>query len=163
MSAAQVLEFYLLWSVVGCVAFNIFVVVVFKTGFVWVARNKAGELKKDMPFSGYLAMLFIPLSIIGLQIASNYISLERNGIELGCLALWLLNLGYYLVLLLYDTLVIDYLVLLVWRPRFLDIPEELDRGSMKRHFILSLPAGVGAGVVITSIGTVVSYFIVFGR
>jgi hypothetical protein len=163
MSAAQLLEFYLLWTLIGCTSFSIFVIVVFRTGLAWVARNRTGELKKDIPLRGYLTMLVIPLSIIGLLLVSNYVSLQRNGIELGFLSLWLLNLGYYLILLLYDMLVIDYFVLLVWRLKFLDIPEELERGSMKQHFIMSLPVGVGAGAVITLIGTLISYFVLFGR
>ena len=161
MSAPEVLEFYLLWSVVGCLAFSVFVIVVFKTGVAWIARNRTGELKQDMPLQGYLAMLIIPLSIIGLELAANYVSLKRNGVDLRFQHLWLLNFGLYIILLLYDTLVIDYLVLLVWRPSFLEIPDELERGSMRQHLLLSLPIGVGAGVVITSLIALISHFVLF--
>ncbi|MGD2205591.1 MAG: hypothetical protein PVH17_02320, partial [Anaerolineae bacterium] len=112
-----------------------------------------------MPFSGYLAMLTIPLGLTGLQVAANYWGLVRRGIEIGFWSLWLLNLGHYLILFAYDTLVIDGLVLAEWRPGFLQLPDEMGRASMKRHMLLSLPVGVAAGVVLTAITTTVSYLV----
>jgi len=112
-----------------------------------------------MPLGGYLAMLTIPLGLTGIQVAANYLGLTRRGFELGFWSLWLLNLGHYLVLFAYDTLVIDGLVLGVWRPGFLKLPDEMGRESMKQHMLLSLPVGVVAGLVLTAISTSLSHFL----
>jgi hypothetical protein len=159
MTWAEALAYLALWSAVGCALFSLFVVAVFRSGFVWTARDQDGLLKKKMPLSGYLAMLTIPLGLTGLQLAANYFGLPRHGVEVGFWSLWLLNFVHYLILFAYDTLVIDGLVLGVWRPGFLQLPDEMGRESMKRHMLLSLPVGVVAGLVLTAINTSLSHFL----
>ena len=161
MNTSKLLEYYLVWSVVGCSIFNVFVIIVFRSGIVWEARDKGGTLKRDIPLRGYLTMLVIPFGIIALQVMSNILSLRRVGISLEFMRLWLLNFGYYLILLVYDTLVIDYFVLLIWRPNFLAIPEDLNQGSMKKHFYASIWVGLGAGFILTTLGTLISFFYIF--
>jgi hypothetical protein len=159
MTGSEVLVYLGLWGVVGCALFSLFVVIVFRTGIVWTARGRDGLLKQKMPRSGYLAMLTIPLGLAGLQVAANYLGLARRGLELGFWSLWLLNLAHYLLLFIYDTLVIDGLVLAVWRPRFLKLPDEMGRESMGRHMLMSLPVGVAAGLVLTAINTGIAHFV----
>ena len=159
MTSTEILAYLGTWSVIGCAVFGLFVVLVFKSGFVWTARDQDGMLKKKMPLSGYLAMLTIPLGLTGLQLAANYLGLPQHGVGVGFWSLWLLNFAHYLILFAYDTLVIDGLVLGVWRPGFLQLPDEMGRESMKQHMLLSLPVGVVAGLVLTAINTSLSHFL----
>jgi len=158
MRIAQVLSYIGIWSVIGCIIFSLFVVIIFRTGIVWAARNQDGKLKKRIPLSGFLAMLTVLFGIIGLQLLSNYVGLRCREIELAFWPLFLLNYGYYAVLFLYDTLVIDFLVLSLWRPNFLQIPDVMSPKSLKEHIILSIPRGFVAGAILTAVSTVISYF-----
>ena len=71
--------------------------------------------------------------------------------------------AHYLVLFLYDTLVIDGLVIGVWRPSFLRLPDAMGRQSMKRHMLVSIPAGLLIGAALTAISTAVSSVALFAR
>jgi hypothetical protein len=75
--------------------------------------------------------------------------------------LFLLNYGHYLMLFLFDTAVIDGLVLGVWRPGFLRLPDAMGGESMKKHILISIPIGVVAGLGLSAISTAVSYFTLF--
>lgn len=147
-----------LWSLVGAFLFSLFVVGVFRTGFVYSARNEDGRLKTRMPVRGYLAMSTIPVALLGLMVGANYVGLDRQGVELGFGWLFLLNLAHYLILFLYDTLVIDYLVLIVWRPAFLRLSNRMTAESMGEHIGRSWLVGTAAGVVLSLLVTAVSTF-----
>jgi hypothetical protein len=150
-----------LWSCIGCAVFSAYVVVVFRTGAVYTAREQDGTLKGRIPLSGYLNMLFLLLGIVGLQLLANYFGLARRGVAVTWLSLFLLNLAHYLILFAFDTLVIDALVLSVWRPPFLQIPDAMGGESMKKHVLASLPVGIAAGLVLTALSTAISYVAIF--
>jgi len=154
-----VLHYLGLWGAIGCALFSVFVVVVFRTGIVFTARQEDGTLKKRIPLTGYLAMLIIPFDIVSLQVVANYFGLARRALEVSFFSLFLLNLGHYLILLIFDSVVIDGLVLSVWRPGFLQLPDAIGRESMKRHILLSIPIGVG----LTAASTAISYLTLLTR
>jgi hypothetical protein len=49
---------------------------------------------------------------------------------------FLLEFGHYLILFMFDAVVIDDLVLSVRRPGFLQLPEAIGAESMKKHILL---------------------------
>ena len=161
MTFDRILGYLAAWSAIGCAVFGVYVVVVFRTGIVYTAREEDGTLKKRIPLSGYLNMLILLLGIVGLQVAANYLGLARKAIEIGFLSLFLLNFGHYLILFIFDTAVIDGLVLSVWRPGFLQLPDAMGAESMKKHILLSIPVGTVFGIGLTAVSTVVSYFTLF--
>jgi hypothetical protein len=161
MDIYDVFLYLVLWSLIGIFIANIFYIIVFRTGIVWTSRNKDGLLKKKIQISGIFAMLTILIGIIGLQIISNYFGLKLNNIKITFLSLFFVNYVYYYILLLYDTIVMDYLILVVWRLRFLKIPETLNWKSMKKHIVLSFPIGSIVGLLLTLISTTISYFFIF--
>ncbi len=155
MTVLDVLAYLGVWGAFGCVAFSLFVVLAFRTGMVWTARDPAGALKERIPLKGYLAMLTVPVGVISLLVLANCFGLPA---QVGFFALFLLNFGHYLILFVYDTLVIDGLVLSVWRPDFLQLPEAIGWESMKEHIVLSLPVGPAVGAGLAVVGTAISYF-----
>jgi hypothetical protein len=161
MTLEKMLGYLGVWSAIGCVVFCAYVVVVFRTGIVHTARKEDGTLKKRIPLSGYLNMLILLLCIVGFQVAANYFGLVRKALEIGFFSLFLLNFGHYLILFVFDTIVIDGLVLSVWRPGFLRLPDAIGAESMKKHILLSIPIGTVAGIGLTVVSTVVSYFTLF--
>ena len=163
MILEKVLYYLGVWSAIGCAIFSAFVVVVFRTGVVFTSRKEDGTLKKRIPFSGYLTMLTLLLGIVGLQVLANYFGLARKALEVSFFSLFLLNFGHYLILFIFDTVVIDGLVLSVWRPRFLQLPDAIGWESMKRHILLSIPIGTVVGIGLTAVSTVISYFTLLNR
>ena len=149
------------WSAIGCALFSAYVVVAFRTGIVYTARKEDGTLKRRIPISGYLNMLVFLLGIVGLQVVANYVGLDREALQVSFCSLFLLNFGHYLILFVFDTLVIDGLVLSVWRPRFLQLSDAIGRESMNRHILQSIPVGAVAGAGLTAVSTVISYFTLF--
>lgn len=101
------------------------------------------------------------MMIIAFQLVANYFGLFQKNQDWDFLPLYILNFGHYLILFLYDTLVIDYGLLGKWRPGFLRLPEKMGQISMRKHILLSLPVGIGAGSVLCVVVTLISYFLLF--
>ena len=152
------IEYLALWSLTGAFLFSVFVVVVFRSGVVYTSRKEDGTLKEKVPIRGYLTMAAFLLVIVGFLVLANYLSLARANISLGFGGLFLLNFTLYLILFLFDTLVIDWLVLAYWRPGFLKLSDQMGRESMREHITRSIPMGTGFGLLISSLSTVISFF-----
>jgi hypothetical protein len=163
MTLEMVFYYLILWSVIGFIAFCAYVFAVFRTGLVYTARKQDGTLKEHIPLSGYLNMLILLISIVGFQCLANYFGLVRENIVLSFFSLFLLNFGHYIILFVFDSVIIDGLVLSVWRPQFLNLPDAIGRESMKKHILVSIPIGTMAGIGLTAMSTVISYFVLFRR
>jgi len=161
MPTTTVLTYLALWSAIGCVLFSIYVVLVFKTGAVYTARKEDGTLKEKIPLSGLFNMLVLLLCIVGFLVAANYFGLVQREITLRFLPLLGLNYAHFAILFAFDTIAIDGLLLSVWRPAFLDLPEAMEATSMKKHILISLPVGLVAGLALSAISTVIAYFVWF--
>ena len=119
MNNIDLLLFLLIWSLIGAILFSLFVIVVYITGMVHTARDDEGHLKKKMPVKGILSMILTLSVIIGFLVCSHLLW-PRDG-DLGFFELWGINLTLICILFTYDTVVIDFLVLSVWRPKLLKI------------------------------------------
>lgn len=148
MSVGAISGFLLLWSLIGTAVFNLYVLFVFRSGQVYAARKPDGTLKDKVPTRGIATMLGFLALLIGFLVAANLIGLSGSKDLLGFGALFLLDLGLYWILFVYDTLVIDWLVLGKWRPKFLMIPDEMGRESMAQHMRKSLVMGTLSGIVL---------------
>ncbi|MBN2044950.1 MAG: hypothetical protein JW757_08030 [Anaerolineales bacterium] len=157
MSPHLIFNYLVLWTVIGAAAFSLVVVYLFRSGRVYDARNEGGHLKAEMPRKGLLTMLGFLVLIIGFITLSNYLSLVRRGMALTYWPLFGLNLALILILIVYDTLVIDWWVIGHWRPAFLQLPAAMDKDQMKEHirrsFVVAplfglLLAALSAGVTI---------------
>ncbi|MBN1267412.1 MAG: hypothetical protein JXA25_18110 [Anaerolineales bacterium] len=160
MNWKDILQYLVIWNVLGSAIFCVYVVIVFRSGVVYTAREEDGTLKKKVPLAGLLNMIGLLLAIVGLQVAANYFGLARKGLKMAFPALLGLNYAHYFILFLFDTIVIDGLVLAVWRPGFLRLPEKMGRDSMKEHIRTSIPVGLAAGAVLAALSSAVSYFLV---
>ena len=162
MTTQEVFSYLALWSAIGWALFSAYVVVVFRTGLVYTARNDDGTLKEQMPPSGQLNMLALLVAIVGFQVGANYVGIAGKTYQISFLSLYLLNFVHYLILFVYDTVFIDGFVLGVWRPDFLQIPEAMGGESMMRHMVQSLPIGLVAGVALSAFSTAISYSLWLG-
>ena len=161
MKIADIISYLLFWGLIGCCLFNVYVIIVFRTGIVYTARHKDGTLKKQASASGIVNSLILLGCIVGIQVASNYFGLASWRTEISFTGLYLLNYALYIVLVIYDTLVIDYLVIVKWRPRFLMVPETMNAQSMRKHIIASIPVAPAIGLLLTALSTSVAYVAFF--
>ena len=161
MKPGDFFSYLLFWGLVGCCLFNVYVILVFRTGIVYTARHKDGTLKKKASVSGIVNSLILLGCILGIQVASNYFGLASRRAEVSFIGLYLLNYALYMLLLIYDTLVIDYLVIVKWRPKFLMIPEAMNAQSMRKHIIASIPVAPAIGLVLTALSTLIAWFAFF--
>ena len=137
------------WGTLGSAVFSVMVYLFFQTGLVFTARDQEGKLKRDMPLSGYVSMSVVLFGVLGIQMYG----FAHSGIVVaGFVDVFVLNYALYLFLLLYDTFVIDILVLCIWKPDFLDMPEGEGFTSIRHHLRTLIPGSV-AGFVGTFIST----------
>jgi hypothetical protein len=106
-------------------------------------------------------MVAFLLTIVGFLVLANACGLARIafGISLG--RLFFMNYALYLILFLYDTLVIDGVVLGLWRPAFLQLPDAMGWASMREHMLRSIPIGLVFGVILAAVSAILSFFVVF--
>jgi len=112
----------------------------------------------QIPLAGYLTSAGLVLVIFFL-IAANYFGLNQNGFVLSFWGLYALNLGLYLILFLFDSLVIDGFVIGRWRPAFLQLPDAMGAESMREHIQKSIPVGTLFGFIISLVCTAMSYYL----
>lgn len=158
MGLSAILRYLACWSLVGAAAFSLVVVFLFRSGVVYAARNEVGHLKKEMPLKGVLAMLAFLCLVVGFLAAANYFSLAGKGIRLSFARLFLLNLAHMLILIAFDSLVIDWWVIGIWRPEFLNLPAEMDKSQMKEHLRRTLLAGPVFALLLALFASLVGYY-----
>lgn len=163
MTRETIIQYLIFWSAIGSVGFFMYVIFVFRSGMVYSSRKPDGTLKDRIPLSGILNMLLFLLIIVGFQVLANYLGLSRNRVEIRFFGLYLLNFGHYFILFLFDTVVIDGLVLGIWRPGFLKLSDEIGAQSMKQHILISIPVGIIAGIALTAISSAISYLVIFAK
>jgi hypothetical protein len=159
MSLGEIIRYLVTWGIVGAILFSLFVILVFRSGLVYDTRNEDGLLKDKIPLRGYLTTGLFVLTIVGFLLLADYFGLVRQNIQLGFGALFLLNMGLYLILFFFDTIVVDGLVLGYWRPAFLLLPEAMGWDSMKVHIIKSLPVGALFGLMFALVSTLITYYV----
>jgi hypothetical protein len=149
MTATQIIRFLVIYSLIGSLAFCLFVFAAFRSGLVYAARNKDGNLKARVPLGGIAAMAGFLLLLIGFFLLANRIGLAAPTAEGAFPLLFALDLALYLILFALDTLVIDAWVLGRWRPSFLKVPPEMGSTSMGEHIRRSLLVGLTSGVLLS--------------
>ena len=159
MSINEIVTYLLVWGIAGAVLFSLFVIFIFRSGIVYTAREETGLMKKKIPLAGYLTSGGFLFLIVVFLVTANYVGLYRAGHQLSFWGVYALNLGLYLLLFLFDTLVIDGLVIGYWRPAFLQLPEAMGAESMGEHIKKSIPVGVLFGLLISLACTAVSYYL----
>jgi hypothetical protein len=159
MNAAVFFRYMAIWSAIGALAFSLFVVIAFRSGLVYTARKPDGTLKDRVPAAGIAAMAGFLLLFVGFLVLANRIGLGERIAETGFGTFFLLNLALYVVLFAFDTLVIDALVLGVWRPSFLRLPPDMGSSSMSEHIRRSLPVGLAGGLLLALASAAISYLL----
>jgi hypothetical protein len=159
MTASEVILYPIIWSLAGCLVFSLFVVVAFRSGLVFAARKTGGTLKDRVPLGGFLAMAAFLTLVVAFFFCANRLGLGEHVFAAHLKQLLSPNLGLYVILFAFDTFIFDALLIGVWRPAFLKIPDEMDSSSMDFHVRRSLPVGRISGAFIAMIAAAFSTLI----
>ena len=159
MSLSDVVIYLAAWGIIGATLFSVFVIIVFRSGIVYAARKEDGLIKERIPLTGYLPSAGFLVLIVIFLLAANYFGVIRRSFQPGFWGLFGLNYGLYLVLFLFDSLVIDGLVLGRWRPGFLNLPDAMGSESMREHIKKSLPVGIVFGLILALLSSTATYYL----
>ena len=133
MTFSLALIYLATWSLVGAAGFSIIVLYLFRSGKVYDARTEEGHLKADMPWKGILNMILFLGLIVATLTLSNVLTLVPRAADLDFWMVFLLNLILITILIVYDSLVIDWWIIGHWRPAFLQLPGEMNKEQMAKH------------------------------
>jgi hypothetical protein len=111
------------WSLVGAAGFTILLILAKVTKAFQLVRDEEGLFRKPMPLGGWMALAGFVLAIFLFFIAAAYFGLHQKGISPSFWTLWLMNFLIFFTLLLFDTFIIDILILVLWHPAFLKLPD----------------------------------------
>jgi hypothetical protein len=159
MSASLIFYYLPMGTLIGVAVFSLVVIYLFRSGRVYDSRNEEGHLKKEMPLKGLLTMLAFITLIIAFMAFTNYFSLVRNGYEPKFWPLFGLNLALIMILIVYDTLVIDWWVIGHWRPAFLQLPDTMDKEQMKEHILRSFYVAPLFGLLLAALSAGVTLWV----
>jgi hypothetical protein len=110
----------------------VLVVFVFKTGLVYESRDEQGLLKKRMSRTGLITIIGVLLLVVLFFFCFDWFAFQSVD-HPPFLIIVLLNGILLLLLDLFDALVIDIVVLGMWKPVWLKLPEQLTQNSMWEH------------------------------
>lgn len=86
----------------------------FQSGIVYTTRNEDGLHKEKIPLAGYLTSIGFFILVVLFLVTVNYFGLYQADYQMNLWGLYALNLVLYLILFLFDTLVIDSFVIGYW-------------------------------------------------
>lgn len=138
---SQILQYLLLWSLIGALVFNLVVAYLFRSGRVYDSRTEEGHLQKRMSIKGILTTLTFLVVIVAFMTFTNFISLVSQDIQVTFWQAFWLNLSLIIILIIYDSVVIDWWVIGRWRPAFLQLPDAMDKEEMAEHIRRTFVAG----------------------
>ena len=151
----SILKYLLMWGSIGSLLFTILVFLFFLTGVLYAAvENPDPKTKRK----GMIGSLIILLGIIFIQSVSTITSLTSYRENADFIAIFMFNYVLYLILFLYDTLIIDILILVKLHPDFLHLPDEDVFTSAKYHLKTLIPGSI-LGLPLTAISVLLTVLI----
>jgi len=149
------LNYLLVWGVIGSILFSLIVILFFLTGIIYVAvENPDPKTKKK----GVIGSLIILFGIILIQSVSTISSLDIYRNNADYIGIFVLNYALYLLLFLYDTFIIDIVILVKWHPNFLHLPDDEVFTSVNYHLRTLIPGSI-LGLAVTAISVFLTSFI----
>jgi len=126
--------------VFGCILFLLISFTIYRKSYFYQKARAKAQGEEEPSKKSLLVTLFI-MALMVLSLGGFNLWVLAGG-ERSILYLFLLNLGLITSLSLFDALVIDILLLLVWRPSILNLPAgQPTREYMKRHIQIQFTKG----------------------
>ena len=148
------------WSLVGVAGFTLMLILAIVTKAFQLVRDEEGRLRKPMPLGGWIVMAGFVLTIFLFLIAAAYFGLHMKGLSPSFWTLWLMNFLIFFTLLLFDTFIIDILILVLWHPTFMKLPDKEMFTSATFH-LKTMLFGTIYSIVTSFIGSLAAWLIFF--
>jgi hypothetical protein len=134
----------------GCVAFTGFVAFMAYSGIASTMRDSEGQFRRKKSFKSILGGILFLSFLLGLLFAANLFYGHSLIAKPSFLNLWLNSFGVFFVIHLYDLIVLDYLVVVKWHPKFLRLPNTAYYTTFKPHlsgFFKGIPFGIVTSIL----------------
>ena len=143
---------------IGSVLFSCWLVLFGATGWVKHVRDEKAKFKKKLNWKAVLGMLIFIAFLLGILVWGNLRLKTQLMLEPTVTQLFLNGFGIFFFIHLYDLLIIDYLLIVKWHPKFLKLPDTEYYNSIKPHvkgFIRGIPIGLIGSVIATLISVLI--------
>ena len=144
MNDGLVLENIIYCGAVASGVFFLLILLISRTGVFEEVRDEAGHFRKDISLKGKLGFAVFFSIILGMLWWSNYL-LAETVVNPGFLTLWLNAFGTFFIVHLFDLIVLDWLIVVWWHPKFLNMPDTDYYTKFKPHwdgFLRGIPFGI---------------------
>lgn len=146
------------FGLVGCLVFTGFVVIMSKTGIAAAMRDENGTFRKNLNWKMLTGALAFILFLLSLLLTGSYCLAQSTAQTPGFVQFFGTVFGVFMVVHLYDLLVLDYIIVVRWHPAFLKLPDTEYYTSFTPHligFFRGLPMGVLASLIVSLISVFV--------
>ena len=147
------------WGLLGVGLFTGMLGLAAKTKVFEMVRDEDGRMRKDTPLAGKLLKAGFVVVLIGFFLLANHMGLAPGG-PMEFKELFTHDLLVYMIILLFDTFVIDILVIVLWHPDFLHLPDTEGFTSIPFHLKTLLP-GMLYGLVFSAVVAATSLWLFF--
>jgi len=138
---------------IGSLVFTCFILFMGYSGIAAAMRDEEGKFKKELNWKSLTGGIAFICFLPGLLYLGN-ISYAKTAIESpGFLEYFLNAFGIFLIVHLYDLIVLDYLIVVKWHPSFLKLPDTDYYNKMAPHlkgFARGIPIGLVASLLVSS-------------
>ena len=152
MDTTDLIRFVLRWGVTGSLLLAAYLILAWQTAFFGLLRVPRVSSGGNFPRASLLAGLGSILMYVALMVVADMQDLAQSGARLTFSSLLAYNYTVYIFWLLFDTIVIDILLVAVWHPGFLKLPSREPHGSVSYH-LRTIPRGLVLGMPVTLVGT----------
>lgn len=150
MNGEAVFGFALRWGLIGSLALTVYLVGAWQAGYLGAVRNESGELRRHVPLAGVLTGVGSLLMYVVLLVVADLRLVRTSGVPVPFSMLLMLDYLTYMFWLLFDTIIIDIVVVALWHPAFLRLPDPEAHGSAAYH-LRTIPRGMIIGIVIAAL------------
>ncbi len=134
----------------GCVGFTGFLLFMSYSGIASAMRDEEGKFRKGINVKSALGAILFLSFLLGLLCFANVNYANSLSIAPRFINLWINSFSVFFILHIYDLLVLDYLVVIKWHPKFLNLPDTAYYRSFRPHFIgflKGIPLGIVASLI----------------
>jgi hypothetical protein len=134
----------------GCVVFTGFLVFMAYSGIAAAMRDEEGKLKKEINPKSVIGTILVLGLILGLLFIANLKYADSLPTTPSLINLWINSLGVFFIIHVYDLIILDYLIIVKWHPKFLNLPNTSYYNSLRPHvigFLKGIPLGIIASLI----------------
>ena len=146
----------IIYGAIGCFIFTVFLILIAYSGIYKFIRHDDGQFKSKLTWQAVASLTTFLIFLTTLLYLGNIRLLTTTESDPGFYILWANASGIFLVIHLYDLVIIDYLIVVKWHPGFLKMPDTEYYTTFKPHlvgFVKGLPFGVLVSMLVTILST----------